>query len=55
MYDIFDRINNRLKETDGVAICVFEDVEFGGTYDRPWTLQEYWFLNDRGETIKHGR
>ena len=54
MYDIVDKLVNRYSETDAL-ISIMENEEYGGTYDRPWNLHNYRLLNDRGETVQHGR
>ena len=55
MQEIVVNIANTLNETDDAAIYVMGGEEYGGTYDRPWILQTYKLLNDRGETVQHGR
>ena len=54
MYDIMEKICNRYSESDAM-ILIKENDEYGGTYDRPWTLLKYRLLNDREETVQHGR
>ena len=55
MQEIFEKICNRFKESDDATITIMGGYEFGGTYDRPWTSHKYKHLNDRGETVQHGR
>ena len=55
MYDIFERIGNNYEMTDDATIFVMDEDEYGGTYERPWALEKYRHLNDRGETVKQGR
>ena len=49
-----EMISNRYSQADALT-AVMENCEYGGTYDRPWLSSNVRFLNDHGDTVRHGR
>ena len=54
MYNVIENSVNKSDKVGSQSI-VFEDNEYGGTYDRPWILSKLKYLNDQGEVIRLGR
>ena len=47
-------ISNTYDQSDA-NFMVFDKDEYGRTYDRPWILSNFRFLNDQGDTVHSGR